>query len=184
MTQLPWHGLMSFLCPCPLSLLWISSWKPRDDCRHPAPTSPCKQFGGRVTSHLSIQRPNLYQRWNPGSMLSLQMMLPMGPGRQRRGGPTPGLPWPRPRLAAQGCGPPVWAGAGGGRWPHCWHTPALCQVILEQTRLRSNHCSLRGGEREPGDVSPRPRFLQGSPGGWALPSGCPVLCGCQRENAW
>ena len=69
-------------------------------------------------------------------------------------------------------------GSWGGHWPCCWHAPAHRQAILEQTRLRSNHRSLCGGEREPGDVSPRPRFLQG----WALPSGQPVLWAARERE--
>lgn len=94
-------------------------------------THPLIPLPPQITSHFSIQRPNPCHGKNPGSMVSLQMLLLVGPRRQGWGGPSPGLPWPRPSFAALNCRPPVWARAGGSHRPCGWRAPALCQALLE-----------------------------------------------------
>lgn len=77
-------------------------------------------------------------------MISPQTVLPVGPRRQGRSSPTPGLPWPCPSLAALSCGPPVWAGAGGG------HGPAAGALLLSaRLSLNKQGCIATTALKEP-----------------------------------
>ena len=147
--------------------------------RLPTPSThqqPC----GRITSHLSVQRPKPCHRRNPGSMVSPQTMLPVGPGKQRRGGPTPGLPWPRPSQAALGCRRPVWAGAGAATGPAAGTLLLTARLSLNKQGCVATTAPCVG---ERGSQETFPHGLVSSRAG---PSQVASLsCGLpERENAW
>ena len=130
---------------------------------HPPFPSPHPQLGGHITCHLSIQRPNPCHQRNPGSMVSLQTMLLWVQGGEDR---------VAPRLACPGSGPalqPRAAGLPSGQVLGAATGPAAGTLLLVAwLALNKQGCVATAapcvGERETGDISPQPCFLQGLPG--------------------
>lgn len=150
---------------------------------HPPFPSPHPQLGRHITCHLSIQRPDPCHQRSPGPTVSPQMMLPWVQGGENGAAPHLACPGPGPALQPWAAGLPSGQVLGGSHWPRCWHTSARRLASLEQTRLRSNRCSLCGGEGARRRF-PTALFPPGLAQGWALPSGQPVLWGCLRDRAW
>lgn len=110
---------------------------PSKDFRGPDPASHSpphnRWLGGLIASHLSVQRPNPCHWRNPGSLVSTEMLMLMGPGRQgwaREASPRPGPAWPPPATQS-------WAAASC--LSRCWVATSPAAGVLQlSAKLSSN----------------------------------------------